>query len=363
MDPPRPLEDRPCHHPRDADEGVVPFDRYTCSDAEDRNHPSDQNAVGPVSSGADPFPVHHASRVGRQRTAHIRVSPRPAFGVAPMWTVWFACDDPTMTRSVLLGDDHAATTRMLRIGSIVVALLLTVLVWAGAAATGRADTSLLALALVTGTALVTSGVIGWRRRPGSRIGPLLVVAGLLFLANGLQVTPWPVPFTLGIVVGESFLNVLGLALLTFPAGRTSTRLESVLAVVIVGLILPGWVLPSLFSDPFDTCPSCPRNLVLLADVPTVLDALALVATIGGVVAAAGFVVVLSGKWRSATPAAQRALTPVLAAGVLLGVVTLGDQVAQLFGAEPARSTAWTGVRLVTILAASLGFLAGLLEPG
>jgi signal transduction histidine kinase len=131
--------------------------------------------------------------------------------------------------------------------------------------------------------------------------------------------------------------------------------------VIVGLILPGIILPTLFTNPLDACPSCPRNLLLLADAPTVLDALDLISTVGGVMAAAGFVAVVAGKWRSATPAARLALAPVVAAGVLLGIVTFGDQVAQLIGVEPARSPAWRTVRLVTILASALGFLAGLLR--
>ena len=111
----------------------------------------------------------------------------------------------------------------------------------------------------------------------------------------------------------------------------------------------------------DFCPGCPRNLVLLADAPTVADAFRLLATGLAVPIGAAFVVVLSRRWRSATPAARRALAPVIAAGLLLGIVTLGNEIPQLFGALPARSTAWTRVRLVAILAASLGFLWGLLR--
>jgi signal transduction histidine kinase len=275
------------------------------------------------------------------------------------------CFDGTieaMTCTLPFVNGRGATTRVPRIGAVVVAALLAALVWAGAAETGRARSGLqLGLFLLVGASLVTSGVIGWTRRPASRIGPLLVATGLLFVAGGLEVAPWPAAFTVGIVVGESFLNVLALALLTFPTGRAGTRGERILLAVIVGLVLPGIVLPSLFANSGDVCRGCPRNLVLLADAPVVADAFRLLATVLAVPIAAAFVVVLSRRWRSATPAARRALAPIIAAGVLLGIVTLGNEIPQLFGAVPARSTAWTRVRLFAILAASLGFLWGLLR--
>ncbi len=275
------------------------------------------------------------------------------------------CFDGTieaMTCTLPFVNGRGATTRVPRIGAVVVAALLAALVWAGAAETGRARSGLqLGLFLLVGASLVTSGVIGWTRRPASRIGPLLVATGLLFVAGGLEVAPWPAAFTVGIVVGESFLNVLALALLTFPTGRAGTRGERMLLAVIVGLVLPGIVLPSLFTSSGDVCRGCPRNLVLLADATAVADAFRLLATVLAVPIATAFVVVLSRRWRSATPAARRALAPILAAGLLLGIVTLGNEIPQLFGALPARSTAWTRVRLVAILAASLGFLWGLLR--
>jgi len=275
------------------------------------------------------------------------------------------CFDGTvkaMTRTVPFVNVRRATARLPRIGAVVAAVLLAAVVWVGAAETGRARSGLqLGLFLLVGASLIASGVIGWTRRPVSRIGPLLVAAGLLFLASGIQVAPWPAAFTLGLVVGESFLNVLALALLTFPSGHAGTRGEWMLLVVIVGLVLPGIVIPSLFTDPLDLCGDCPRNLVVVADAPAVADAFRLLATVLAVPVSAAFVVVLTRRWRSATPAARRALAPVIAAGLLLGIVTLGNEIPQLFGALPDRSTVWTRVRLVAILSTSLGFLWGLLR--
>src|SRR6266511_1592336 len=292
----------------------------------------------------------------------IGVNPRHDVGVALMRVVCFDGTIEAMTCTLPFVNGRGATTRVPRIGAVVVAALLAALVWAGAAETGRARSGLqLGLFLLVGASLVASGVVGWTRRPASRIGPLLVATGLLFVAGGLQVAPCPAAFTVGLVVGESFLNVLALALLTFPTGRAVTRGERVLLAVIVGLVLPGIVLPSLFTSSGVVCRGCPRNLALLADAPAVADAFRLLATVLAGPIATAFVVVLSRRWRSATPAARRALAPILAAGLLLGIVTLGNEIPQLFGALPARSTAWTRVRLVAILAASLGFLWGLLR--
>jgi signal transduction histidine kinase len=75
---------------------------------------------------------------------------------------------------------------------------------------------------------VTAGVIAWWRRPGSRLGPLMVAGGLASAFSGWQLAEASGPYTFGaafdIVPAALFLHVC----LAFPDGRLRSRFERVL---------------------------------------------------------------------------------------------------------------------------------------
>ena len=75
---------------------------------------------------------------------------------------------------------------------------------------------------------VTAGVIAWWRRPGSRLGPLMVAGGLASAFSGWQLADASGPYTFGaafdIIPAALFLHVC----LAFPDGRLRSRFESLL---------------------------------------------------------------------------------------------------------------------------------------
>jgi signal transduction histidine kinase len=80
-------------------------------------------------------------------------------------------------------------------------------------------------------AYVFGGLVAWSRRPASRFGPLMIVAGFLMFVITLSWSQNDVAYTLGqaldVVVPVLFLHVF----LAFPDGRLHGRLERVLVTV------------------------------------------------------------------------------------------------------------------------------------
>ena len=77
-------------------------------------------------------------------------------------------------------------------------------------------------------AYVFGGLIAWSRRPASRFGPLMIVAGFLMFVTALSWSTHDVVYTVGqafdVVLPVLFLHVF----LAFPDGRLHGRLERVL---------------------------------------------------------------------------------------------------------------------------------------
>ena len=78
---------------------------------------------------------------------------------------------------------------------------------------------------------VLAGLVAWSRRPESRFGPLMVLAGFATFLSGLQWSNHALPYTVGlvfdIVVAAIFLHVF----LAFPSGRLERRTERRLVVL------------------------------------------------------------------------------------------------------------------------------------
>ncbi len=213
--------------------------------------------------------------------------------------------------------------------------------------------------VVVGIAMIAAGHVGWTRRPESRIGPLLVIAGLLHLVWQLTESPWAATFTLGFLVGFGSTNVLAHAMLTFPTGRAAPGVERATVVAFYALGA-GFLLMRLFIDTSKECAGCPRNLALVADSPTLAEAILRVMSVGLLVFSGAFFVVVVRKWRAGSPATRRAFTPILAVGASAGLVGVAEGVVQAF--LPAYDPhSWFWIERLLLLAAPLAFLEGLLR--
>jgi signal transduction histidine kinase len=108
---------------------------------------------------------------------------------------------------------------------------------------------------------VLSGLVAWYRRPDSRLGPLMIVAGLLTLVSSLSSSNSALPFTIGqaadLIPFAAFLHVY----LAFPSGRLRSTGERLL-IAATYLVAVGVQLLILMLGGFN-----PNNSFALTDAP------------------------------------------------------------------------------------------------
>ncbi len=214
--------------------------------------------------------------------------------------------------------------------------------------------------LVT-TAFLAAGWYGWERRPDSRIGMMLQIAGVLYAAGDMVPIDWAPLFTVAWLVGSFYTNVLGHMLLAFPTGRLQTRGERILVGAFYATGLIGIPFVSLFQDPAKACPCLPRNVALIADAPRFVDAVNTSASAISVVWAVLFILVMIRHWRAAAPTTRRALAVVYWGGAVGGAMELTRELGDALGASFQSSIWWAWVETIVLLALPVMFLIGLLR--
>jgi signal transduction histidine kinase len=198
------------------------------------------------------------------------------------------------------------------------------------------------LALVgAGWALIGAGLAVWLVRPASVVAPLLASAGFAWF-----VLEWANPaagsslaFTLGLVFFASCAPITAHAVLAFPGGRLSGPLEraAVAMAYIVGVLLLG-LLSTFFFDPVrQGCSSCPRNLVLVANRPSVDGHIDGVGVWAFAVSIGVLALLVAVRMVRSSVAVRRGVWPIGVAGfVYLGLV------AAMFVASHDRPLPWNG---------------------
>jgi signal transduction histidine kinase len=79
--------------------------------------------------------------------------------------------------------------------------------------------------LAIGWTFVAAGLVVWIRRKGNRIGPLMVAAGVAWLARQLRYADSAVLFTLFFLLGDLCYALVGHAILAYPSGRVRERFD------------------------------------------------------------------------------------------------------------------------------------------
>ena len=217
----------------------------------------------------------------------------------------------------------------------------------------------IALALFVSMSFVVAGLIGWTRRPGNRIGMLMVAVGFGVLATSLYEANHPIPFTLGTLLGSLFIAVFLHLLLAYPGGRLISRQGRaiVVAAYITAFLAP--LLDSMFPQQHTCKPhACPDNLVFVSHDHAAHVAETAVWTTVAVVLFASAFALLIGRWRRGTPALRRQLRPVyLAGGLSVLLLAIGFIVTPFSGIG---NTLVSVALIVTFTAVPFLFLAGLL---
>lgn len=212
------------------------------------------------------------------------------------------------------------TTKVAVIVSTLVLIALDV--WASATSHhGWYTPAALTVAICCGVVYVVAGIVGAERRPQSRVGPLLCVAGLLFLVGLLNQSSNAWLFTIGEPSYWIALAVIGHIIVTFPSGRIRAWTEASLVFLYYANAIVLTIASMLFFDPRAAfgCAICPRNLLMVSSDPALSDRIGDLATLLGVATAIVAVGVLSFRWWNASSAGRRIYGPALWVGFILSV--------------------------------------------
>jgi signal transduction histidine kinase len=182
--------------------------------------------------------------------------------------------------------------------------------------------------LGAGCALIAVGIVSWMRRPESRFGILLALAGV-----GWLVAEWNNPgigsslgFTIGLALYAIAPPLVAHAALSYPDGRLSSRIDRlVVTLAYVGAAVVLGLGPALFFDPDAAgCAQCPGNLVLVDGSAGRFEGLNQAGIDVGLVWASGLAALLIGRLVRSTDALRRLIWPVVVAATAYLVLVAAD---------------------------------------
>jgi signal transduction histidine kinase len=200
---------------------------------------------------------------------------------------------------------------------------------------------------LSGTSFAACGLVAWRRRRDSAIGPMLTIAGFgVLVPEILFQIDAPIAFTLAVLFGELWILVYAALILSFATGG---RLTSSVDVVILQTFFIG-----LFVLQFAVMLFLPdeRNLLLVWPDADVADAVTKIQFGVLAVAALAVAVVTAQRWRTASRPRRRALLPSLG-GSLSGVLYAANLITLIAESPSTLLMSLLNAALLTVPAALL----------
>src|SRR5215208_6666554 len=192
---------------------------------------------------------------------------------------------------------------------------------------------------LSGVSFAACGLVAWRQRPDSAVGPTLTVAGFgVLLSAILGQVDSPLAFTLCLLFGELWIALYAALILSFvTGGRLTTRIDLVLVEAFVfGLLVMQFAVQLFLPDQ--------GNLLLVWPDAGVADVLTKLQWAVLAVASLGVAGVTAHRWRAASRPRRRALLPSL--GGSLSAVLYSANLTALIADSPS-------VALMTLLNAAL----------
>jgi signal transduction histidine kinase len=215
-----------------------------------------------------------------------------------------------------------------------------------------------------GWTFLLTGAVAWLRRPGNRVGPLLVAIGFAwFIGTWGQGNVESVSH-----LARSFQGfyepLLGVLVLAYPSGRLAGRVERVVAVAWLAEQAAWAIAQLVLLRPLSwyACRTCPETIDAFIADRRLLDVVAPI-SLALATGLALVVVVLAGRrLLRAAPAGRRRLAPVALAAlaVLIGTVAAGAYrlvIDVLVFDDPRIAASY----YVVLMLAAVAVLAGLLQ--
>ena len=214
------------------------------------------------------------------------------------------------------------------------------------------------LTLVLGWSFIGAGIVAARRRPGNRIGAVMIATGVLWFLSQLWYSGNDLLYTIGAAFETLFVLGFAYLLLAFPDGRLRSRLERIMigiGLFTVTVIQLAWMLVD--GDPAG-CVDCTHNLLAVTYDPDLEQAVLNVQRTIGVTLSVITVVLLVQHWRAASAPARRAAAPVLWAGAAT-FATISVSVVNDIADQPLGDIEW--LWWLVFATVPYAFLAGLLR--
>jgi signal transduction histidine kinase len=212
------------------------------------------------------------------------------------------------------------------------------------------------LVVLVGWSFTASGLVAWRRRPQNRLGPLMAVLGVLWIAGQLLQDPDspPLLWTAGLWISDAWVVGLVAFLVAFPEGRRLSRTDLALIApfALATIVLePIWL---LFWD------GSPNNVLVIwpdADVASAIDWAQRVLLAGGSLALAA---VLARRWMRASRPLRRRLTPIVFGGLTL-VISTGNLIAAKLADWTTPNQTLQRIVLLSLIGVPIGVLVDILR--
>nr|BFE61328.1 hypothetical protein GCM10020063_058540 [Dactylosporangium thailandense] len=200
-----------------------------------------------------------------------------------------------------------------------------------------------------GYLFLTAGVVASLRRPANRVGLLMILVGVGYIAEDLRFVPQPAIAAVGVALALASNPIAAHLLLAFPSGRLPGPVER-------RLVTSGYLL-CFGLHPLGVLLGRPELLPAAAQ-PQLLTLHARVVNLLGTALIIGVVLTLGRRWISATRPMRGILTPVFAAAALAG--TADALTAAFDGLLPLHAACLVAYQ-ATLSLIPLAFLAGVLH--
>src|SRR3954453_20488891 len=169
------------------------------------------------------------------------------------------------------------------------------------------------LQVLAGWSFVACGCFLWARRPMNRLGPLMVLVGMLWLlGRTMTLIPDPLVFTVGIWFTDLWTAGFALFLLSFPSGHLRSRADRAIVGIFLFVVVPLEFLWLLFW--------VPENAMNILAITPKESAAKVVDTIQRAVISFGsvlLIVVVLRRWLESSGPVRRQMVPVLVGAAAL----------------------------------------------
>ncbi|MGY1680730.1 histidine kinase [Geodermatophilus sp. SYSU D01176] len=238
------------------------------------------------------------------------------------------------------------------------------LVWGGYTVPADLLAPTLVLDLAVGWSFIGVGLIAWSRRPGSRVGLLMVVLGFAWFGRLVVAIATPAGFVVGMLLNTLHLGVLIHLLVSFPDGRVRTWPQRVVVTISYLLATPAdLVLLLLRGVPLLPTEAVPPGGVVI----TVRGAVQGLTVVGAgsqafvAVFAASVIALVVRRWRRASAVRRRTAAPAVWGGVGIVAVILAQRVGYLLQVPPEVAVALAWAANVVLVVWPLALLIALMR--